>query len=63
MWARAFETLGLKKDLLKSLRREEIEQKYEPFKSASVKKIGCGNFNQVKIPKLVVEIQFIENVG
>jgi hypothetical protein len=63
VWARALESLGLRKDLLKAMKRSDIEEKYEPFKSASVKRIKNGYFNQIKIPKIVLEIAYIENVG
>jgi len=62
-WQRAFGQIGLKPNLIKDLKREQLMETYEPFKTGNVGAIKRGDFKTQKVSKIVLEIRHVEMVG
>jgi hypothetical protein len=64
LWYRAINILKSGKgDRFRALSREDFGNKYEPFKTANIANIKKGYFNLSKVPEILLEVDFIENVG
>ena len=63
VWAKVMVQLGLPKSDTQNKKRLEIQEKFEPFKSSSVKAIKRGDFKNNKIKSIVLEVISVEQVG
>lgn len=62
-WSRALGAIGLKPNLIKEITKEDIQERYEPFKTGNVKLIKRGDFKTQKIDKILLEVMHVEMVG
>lgn len=63
VWSRALTMLGLRPTILKEIKRQDLINQFEPFKSTSVVCIKRGDFKTTKIKKTAYEVVGVEMVG